>query len=126
MHDRRRARAAAESAPLFAALGDATRLALVARLCREGPLSIAKLTAGFAMSRQAITKHLRVMERAGLVRGAARGRERVWQIEQERLASAHRHLQTIAAQWDETLGRLKQFVEAPASSARTDTARSRR
>jgi DNA-binding transcriptional ArsR family regulator len=99
------------SASVFAALGDETRLRLVARLCADGPLSIAQLTAGFAITRQAITKHLRMMENAGLVRRAQHGRQSVWQLEQQRLAEARKHLQTISAQWDQTLGRLKSFVE---------------
>ena len=107
-----RAKAAiAGSAALFAALGDETRLALVARLCSGGPQSIARLTTGSAVTRQAITKHLRVMEEAGLVRSTHHGRESIWQLEQKRLAEVRRYLQTISAQWDEALGRLKQFVE---------------
>lgn len=74
-------------------------------------MSIARLADGFAITRQAITKHLRVMENAGLVRSEQSGRESVWQLEQKRLADARRHLQLISAQWDETLGRLKTFVE---------------
>jgi predicted transcriptional regulator len=99
------------SASVFAALGDETRLRLVVRLCTDGPMSITQLTAGFAITRQAITKHLRLMESAGLVRSSQLGRQRVWQLEQKRLAEARRHLQTISAQWDQTLGRLKSFVE---------------
>jgi len=99
------------SAPVFAALGDDTRLRLVIRLSRDGPMSIVQLTAGFAITRQAITKHLRVMENAGLVRSMPQGRESVWELEQKRLSEARRHLDTISAQWDETLGRLKNFVE---------------
>jgi DNA-binding transcriptional ArsR family regulator len=101
----------ADSAPVFAALGDETRLRIVARLSNDGPMSITRLSAGFPMTRQAITKHLRVMETAGLVRSAQHGRESVWQLEEKRLAEARRHLQAISAQWDETLGRLKKFVE---------------
>jgi DNA-binding transcriptional ArsR family regulator len=101
----------AGAASVFAALGDETRLRLVARLCEDGPMSIARLSAGFAITRQGITKHLRVMKDAGLVRSRQLGRESVWQIEQTRLADARRHLQTISAQWDDTLGRLKNFVE---------------
>ena len=100
-----------ESAPVFAALGDETRLRIVARLSNDGPMSIARLSAGFPMTRQGITKHLRVMENAGLVRSAHHGRESVWQLDEKRLAEARRHLQSISAQWDETLGRLKRFVE---------------
>src|SRR5205809_713308 len=99
------------SAAVFAALGDETRLRLVARLGRDGPTSIARLTDGFTMTRQAITKHLRVLRTAGLVRGIRSGRERVWQLQEKRLADARRHLHAISAQWDETLGRLKDFVE---------------
>jgi DNA-binding transcriptional ArsR family regulator len=101
----------AGSASVFAALGDQTRLRLVSRLCDDGPMSIAKLSAGFAMSRQAITKHLRVMESAGLARSTPQGRENVWRLEQQRLADARRYLQEISAQWDEALSRLKHFVE---------------
>jgi DNA-binding transcriptional ArsR family regulator len=99
------------SAAVFAALGDETRLRIVARLCRDGPMSITRLAAGFAITRQAITKHLRVMKSAGLVRGSRQGRESVWQLEQKRLADARQHLQAISMQWDATLGRLKDFVE---------------
>jgi DNA-binding transcriptional ArsR family regulator len=111
---RRRSRAAAESknsAPLFAALGDKTRLRLVARLCDAGPLSITRLTAGSKVTRQAITKHLRVMQAAGLVRSARQGRESVWQLDLRRLDDARRYLDLISKQWDEALGRLRQFVE---------------
>jgi DNA-binding transcriptional ArsR family regulator len=99
------------SAALFAALGDETRLRLVARLSDHGPMSIASLSDGFAISRQAITKHLRVMKSAGLVRSTRLGRESLWQLEQKRLAEARQHLNTISAQWDQTLDRLKRFVE---------------
>jgi len=110
----RRSRAAVESkssAPLFAALGDETRLRLVSRLCDAGPMSITRLTTGSKVTRQAITKHLRVMQAAGLVRGARRGRESVWQLDLRRLDDARRYLDLISKQWDETLGRLRKFVE---------------
>ncbi|HTG61404.1 MAG TPA: metalloregulator ArsR/SmtB family transcription factor [Terriglobia bacterium] len=99
------------SAPLFAALGDETRLRLVSRLCGGGPMSITRLTAGLNVTRQAITKHLRVMEKAGLVRSTRRGRESVWRLEQRRLKEARYHLQQISKQWDEALGRLRALVE---------------
>ena len=110
-HSARATVALSASASVFAALGDETRLRLVSRLSNDGPMSITRLADGFAISRQAITKHLKVMEDAGLVRSAARGRESVWQLEEARLAAARRHLQTISVQWDETLGRLQAFVE---------------
>jgi DNA-binding transcriptional ArsR family regulator len=98
-------------APVFAALGDETRLRLVSRLCDGGPQSITRLTAGSAVSRQAITKHLRLMEAAGLVSGTRRGREQVWQLRRQRLAEARRHLEQISRQWDDALARLRALVE---------------
>jgi DNA-binding transcriptional ArsR family regulator len=74
-------------------------------------MSITRLAADFAITRQAITKHLRVMEAAGLVRSSQQGRESVWELEQKRLSDVQRHLQTISAQWDGTLRRLKESVE---------------
>ncbi len=102
---------AKDSASLFAALGDETRLRIVVRLCDDGPMSIARLTAGSQVTRQAITKHLRIMEEAGLVRGKRDGRESVWQLEQRRLRDARRYLDLISKQWDDALGRLRKFVE---------------
>jgi DNA-binding transcriptional ArsR family regulator len=96
---------------VFAALGDETRMRLVLRLSNEGPLSISRLTLGSKVTRQAITKHLRVMNEAGLVRNLRRGRESVWRLEQRRLEDARRYLDTISRQWDEALGRLRAFVE---------------
>ena len=74
-------------------------------------MSISKLTTGFAMTRQAITKHLRVMEEAGLLRSARHGRENVWQLEQKRLGDARRYLQMISKEWDDALERLRAFVD---------------
>ncbi len=99
------------SATLFAALGDETRLRLVARLCDGGPMSITGLTAGFPVTRQAITKHLRVMEEAGLVRSTRHGRESVWQMDRQRMEDARRYLDVISKQWDDALGRLRKLVE---------------
>jgi DNA-binding transcriptional ArsR family regulator len=104
-------RSLTEVAPVFAALGDATRLAVVARLCTDGPLSIARLSESVAVSRQAVTKHLETLAEAGLVRDARFGRERIWQLEPRRLDIARRELDRISAQWDIALGRLKAFVE---------------
>lgn len=100
-----------DAAPLFAALGDETRLRLITRLSSGGPGSITHLSAKSAVSRQAITKHLRVLSEAGLVRSTRRGRERVWDLEPKRLADAHEYLDRISRQWDEALDRLKRFVE---------------
>jgi len=105
------ARRNTSSAPLFAALGDKTRLRLVSRLCDEGPMSITRLTAGSRVTRQAIAKHLRVMDKAGLVRSSRHGRESIWQLDAKRLEDARRYLDLISAQWDNALGRLREFVE---------------
>jgi DNA-binding transcriptional ArsR family regulator len=99
------------SALLFAALGDKTRLWLVARLCDDGPMSVTRLTTGSNVTRQAISKHLRVMQQAGLVRGTRHGRESVWQLERRRLEEARRYLDLISKQWDSALSRLRDFVE---------------
>ena len=101
-----------ESAPLFAALGDPTRLHVLARLCQEGPLSIGRLSEGSQVSRQAVTKHLRVMANAGLVSGKRRGREHVWSLKPRRLDDARRALDVISRQWDDALERLRALVEA--------------
>jgi len=99
------------AALIFAALGDETRLALVARLSASGPLSIVTLTDGTGVTRQAVTKHLHVLSDAGLVRDSWVGRERVWQLEPASLLAARRSLDRISAEWDDALGRLKAFVE---------------
>jgi DNA-binding transcriptional ArsR family regulator len=99
-------------ARLFAALGDETRLRLVARLCDGGPASITRLTARSKVTRQAITKHLRVLEKSGLARCTREGRETLWQLEQPGLEDARRYLDGISARWDDALLRLRKFVEA--------------
>jgi DNA-binding transcriptional ArsR family regulator len=98
-------------APIFAALGDEMRLRLIAVLCVGGAMSIAQLTSGTNITRQAITKHLGVLAAAGLVRDLKVGRERLWQFEPARLEEARRSLEVIAQQWDLALGRLKLAVE---------------
>lgn len=96
---------------MFAALGDDTRLSLVARLCTRGPQSIVRLTEGAAVSRQAITKHLHTLEDAGLVRSSREGREQIWEIQPKRLGDAGRFLGLISDQWDEAIERLRVLVE---------------
>ena len=104
-------RSSSSAAPVFAALGDETRLRLVSRLCDSGPASIARLTEGATITRQAITKHLRVMQDAGLVRSTRRGRESYWELDRRRLEEVRRNLALISKQWDDALGRLRKFVE---------------
>lgn len=99
------------AAPIFAALGEATRLRLVAKLGTEGPLSIARLSEGTGVTRQAITKHLETLEQAGLIHGIRSGRERIWELETKRLEQARRYLDLISNQWDAAIGRLQAFLE---------------
>ena len=101
----------ADAAPIFAALGDATRVKLVARLSAEGPLSISHLSEGSGVTRQAVTKHLRALGDAGLVRAARQGRERIFELEPRRIERARRYLDMISADWDAAINRLKSFVE---------------
>ena len=98
------------TAELFAALGDETRLVVLARL-GEGAASIVRLTDGHALSRQAMTKHLRVLERAGLVSHARVGRETLWSLQRLRLDEARACLDRMSRQWDDRLDRLKALVE---------------
>ena len=101
----------ASNAAVFAALGDPTRLGLVSRLCGGGPLSIARLTDGTDVTRQAVTKHLHVLRGAGLVRSTRAGRESLWELEPRRLEAARKYLEMVSKRWDEALDRLKLHVE---------------
>ena len=98
-------------APVFAALGDERRLTLLTRLSDARPRSISQLAEGSRISRQAITKHLRVLEGAGLVRAQPLGRECRYELEPRALDEAHRYLALVSEQWEQALGRLKTFVE---------------
>jgi DNA-binding transcriptional ArsR family regulator len=98
-------------APVFAALGDETRLSLVAKLCVGQPRSISQLTEGSRLTRQAITKHLRVLERAALVHSVRTGRESLFQFDPAPIEECRKYLDLVSEQWDLTLSRLKLFVE---------------
>ena len=97
--------------PIFAALGDPVRLAIVARLCSDGPLPTITLKDQTGVSRQGVSKHLRLLQQSGLVRSAREGRDRVWRIETRRIAQARTYLALMSAQWDARLERLRSFVE---------------
>ncbi len=101
------------NASLFAALGDATRLDLLMHMTTGEPRSITRLSRHSALSRQAITKHLRVLEDAGLVRSKSRGREKLFGLEPGALDETRHALDMISKQWDESLARLKAWVEDP-------------
>lgn len=98
-------------ARVFAALGDKTRLALVARLCSGDPASISQLADDSKITRQAITKHLGVLERAGIVNSSQTGRERLFTFEPEPLQELQQYLASVSKQWDQTRASLKSRVE---------------
>ena len=113
MSHRSRSRAAAKPwahALVFAALGDQTRLTLVAKLCGGQPLSISQLTEGSGLTRQAITKHLRVLERAEIVRSVRAGRESLFEFDPGPIEEIKKYIDLVSEQWDRTLARLKSFV----------------
>ena len=103
-------------APVFFALGNETRLALVRRLC-AGALSATALSERAPVTRQAITKHLRVLESAGLLRHEKRGREVLYALEPRRLQEARAFLDAVSASWDQAIDRLRRLVEEPAQPA---------
>ena len=98
-------------APVFAALGDETRLSLVAKLCGGKPHSISQLTEGSKLTRQAITKHLRVLETAGIVHSVRTGRENRFEFDPKAIEGIKEYLDFVSEQWDQALSRLKSFVE---------------
>jgi DNA-binding transcriptional ArsR family regulator len=104
-------RRSSSPAPVFAALGDKTRLLLLERLARGGPLSITSLTEHTRVTRQAITKHLHVLASAGLARSSRHGRQQLWELENAALERARQQLASISSQWDRALSRLKAHVE---------------
>jgi DNA-binding transcriptional ArsR family regulator len=96
---------------VFAALGDETRLLLIAKLCGGRLCSISRLTHGSKLTRQAITKHLRVLERAGIVHSIRTGRESLFKLDPRPLEGMQEYLNFVSHQWDQVLARLKSFVE---------------
>lgn len=100
-----------QQATVFAALGDPTRLSLVTKLIDHKAHSISSLTEGTKITRQAITKHLTVLENVGLVYKIKDGRESLYELDPEPLQSIQHYLEVIATQWDQTLNSLKNFVE---------------
>ena len=99
------------SSVVFAALGEPTRLRLIEHLSDGAPRSIARLAAGRAISRQALTKHLRVLETAGLVASERHGRESLYRLKSGALDEAQAYLNRVSSQWDVALERLKTHVE---------------
>jgi len=101
-----------KGAPVFAALGDETRLRILAKLSTGGPLSITQLTDGETVTRQAITKHLAVLADAGLVHDVRRGRERHWELDLAPLGVVRSCLDLVSQRWDQRLERLRSLVES--------------
>src|SRR2546423_14860229 len=98
-------------ATMFAALGDETRLSVLSRLCNGVPQSISRLTAGTNLSRQAVTKHLRVLANAGMVRSVRVGRESLFKLEPQPIEEVRDYLDQVSKRWDDALARLKSHVE---------------
>jgi DNA-binding transcriptional ArsR family regulator len=101
-----------KAAMVFAALGDPTRLALVVRLCDGSRCSIAQLSDGQPLTRQAISKHLRVLEDSHVVRSERAGRENLYVLDPRPIENLRSYIELVSRQWDTTLSRLKSFVEA--------------
>ncbi len=98
-------------AAVFAALGDETRLTLLTKLCGGRRYSIAELTEGTKLTRQAVTKHLRVLERVRMVHATREGRESLFQFNPQPVMEMKEYLELVSKQWDGALSRLKSFVE---------------
>ena len=98
-------------APVFSALGDDTRLALLATLCNGKRHSISQLTAGSKLTRQAITKHLHVLEGVGIVHAVRAGRESLFEFDPQPIKAMTNYLDRVSRQWDQSLAKLKSFVE---------------
>jgi len=113
-------------APIFAALGDETRLRILARLCSGGPQSITRLTAGSEVTRQAVTKHLQVLADAGLVRGVRQGRESRFSLESAQLEVARRYLERISEQWTHSLQALERHLDSMPQTPPTTKKRRRK
>lgn len=99
------------AASTFAALGDETRLSLVSKLAGGEPRSISQLAEGAAITRQAVTKHLRVLENVGIVRSLKAGRENLFELDPDPIEDLQAYLNLVSQQWDQALVRLKNFVE---------------
>ena len=96
---------------LFHALGDPNRLRIVTRLCDGGPCSTTDVADVVPVSRQAATKHLKLLESAGLVHSQRAGRERIWQVQPQQLAEASDFLTALSQRWDRAIDRLRAYVE---------------
>jgi DNA-binding transcriptional ArsR family regulator len=103
--------ALAEAAPLFDALGDPNRLRIFAQLCDGGPSSTSQVAQTISVSRQAVSKHLAMLEAVGLVHSRRRGRERIWSVRTESLGQASDYLIQLSNRWDRVIDRLRAFVE---------------
>lgn len=101
----------ADAAIIFAALGDNTRLSLLTRLQDGQPHAIVELTDGTGLTRQAISKHLHILENAGLVVSEKTGRESRYLFDEQGVQKARAYLDMASAQWDTAITRLKDFVE---------------
>jgi DNA-binding transcriptional ArsR family regulator len=100
-----------DPAALFAALGDATRLSVLETLCDGRARSISQLAAGSPITRQGLSKHLRVLEEAGVVASERIGREQRYRVRRQAFDDAKAYLERASARWDDALERLRMLVE---------------
>lgn len=98
-------------ASTFAALGDETRLAIIAKLCRVSPQSISQLARGSKLSRQAVTKHLQILEKVGLVKSVHKGRETLFEFDAAPIETMTQYLELVSRQWEKKLTDLQTFLE---------------
>jgi DNA-binding transcriptional ArsR family regulator len=103
------------AAPLFDALGDPTRLRIFTRLCDGGPSSTSQVMQVIPVSRQAVSKHLSMLEGVGLVHSRKHGRERIWRVRTQPLVQASDYLNQLSNRWDHAIERLRAFVEDPSA-----------
>lgn len=105
--------------PVLAALADPTRRRVLDAVASRGEATATMIAAELPVSRQAVVKHLGVLDQAGLVTGRKAGRETLYTARPEPLDNAARWMDAVAAEWDARLARIKHLAELPASAAET-------
>jgi DNA-binding transcriptional ArsR family regulator len=105
-------RARSEADELWAAVADPTRQRLLDALLAHGGATATELAAELPVTRQAVAKHLAVLDRAGLVESRRLGREVRYTVRAEQLDAARRRLARLAAHWDERLATIKRLAES--------------
>jgi DNA-binding transcriptional ArsR family regulator len=113
----------AELDELWSAIAEPTRRRVLDVLLDHGEATATAVAGELPVTRQAVTKHLVVLDRAGLVEGRREGREVRYSVRPQRLAAATRSMAQVAAEWDERLSAIKRIAEAAAVAQREETRR---